>query len=617
MAGRIAGIADPDDCRGGGRRIGRATAPSAGNRLGRFEHDDRCAANCQRSPGVGDHASRDLAGAGPAIPAVCVCGDRADVPGVGDRRVGVGPPGVWKDVPFMKRFLLVLGACALTTVSIAGAGGQQSDAPVQPTPPGNSPEVIAAWGSQRFVDEQFGDRPGRDVVRIGSDYVLSRGQHARELVAVSRTGTVEVRTRGDTVVIFGQSDIRSTAEISGNLVLIDTDTTVAEGARVLGDLVVIGGQFNAPADFAAGGSHVIIDNHTLGGRLAGVFTWITRGLLWGRPIVPQLRWMWAAVIILFLVYLLVSLVFEKPVSEVADVLAHRPLSAFGVGLLVLLLIGPISVLLAVSIIGIAVVPLILCALLVAWVIGKVAGARWLGSSIIPGIEDPRRHTVAAFVLGFVLITAAYMVPILGFVTWTMMGVFGLGASALAFVAAYRRENPPPVPREVGPAPFNPGVYQPGQEAKVSSETSSVALEQPSSTSAVSMPSVIGSLPHASFRDRIAAGALDLILVVITWQFLNEIRGGRAFFLLLLLYHIAFWTWKGTTVGGIICQLRIVRTDGSPLRFADALVRALSAIFSIVVLGLGMFWILRDPERQAWHDRIAGTYVVKVPRNWPL
>jgi uncharacterized RDD family membrane protein YckC len=47
------------------------------------------------------------------------------------------------------------------------------------------------------------------------------------------------------------------------------------------------------------------------------------------------------------------------------------------------------------------------------------------------------------------------------------------------------------------------------------------------------------------------------------------------------------------------------------------VRALSAIFSFAALGLGCFWILRDPESQAWHDKIAGTYVVKVPRNWPL
>ena len=54
-----------------------------------------------------------------------------------------------------------------------------------------------------------------------------------------------------------------------------------------------------------------------------------------------------------------------------------------------------------------------------------------------------------------------------------------------------------------------------------------------------------------------------------------------------------------------------------MRFAEALVRGLTGIFSLAVVGLGFFWILRDPERQAWHDRIAGTYVVKVPRNWPI
>lgn len=500
---------------------------------------------------------------------------------------------------------------ALVAVPLAASGQQSSDQSREQPPT----EVIAAWGTERYVDEQFGQRAGGDVVRVGSDFTLKSGERVGDLVVVVGTATVEGEPH-DTVVVFGHAELASTADIRGSLVLVDTDTNVAPGARVRGDLVVVGGQFNAPADFAAGGTHVIIDNHTLGGSLAGVFTWITRGLLWGRPIVPQLRWMWAAVLVLFLVYLLTSLVFEKPVSEVADVLAHRPLSAFGVGLLVLLLVGPVSVLLAVSIIGIAVVPLVLCALLVAWVIGKVAGARWIGASILPGSWDGRSHAIAAFVIGFVLITAAYMVPVLGFVTWTMMGVFGLGASALAFVAAYRRENPLPVPRPPVSASLPAVAQQASEETMVSSERS-MAFEPPAGTVAVPAPSIVTTLPHASFRDRVAAGVLDLVLVVLAYQLLYAFRRANAFFLLLLAYHIGFWAWKGTTVGGIICQLRVVRVDGTPLRFVDALVRGLSAIFSLAVVGLGMFWILRDPERQAWHDRIAGTYVVKVPRNWPL
>jgi uncharacterized RDD family membrane protein YckC len=95
------------------------------------------------------------------------------------------------------------------------------------------------------------------------------------------------------------------------------------------------------------------------------------------------------------------------------------------------------------------------------------------------------------------------------------------------------------------------------------------------------------------------------------------RGPGPFFFMLVAYHIGFWTWKATTVGGIIMNLRVIRMDGYRLRFVDSLVRGLSGIFSAIVVGLGFLWILRDPERQAWHDRIAGTYVVKVPRQYPL
>jgi uncharacterized RDD family membrane protein YckC len=62
---------------------------------------------------------------------------------------------------------------------------------------------------------------------------------------------------------------------------------------------------------------------------------------------------------------------------------------------------------------------------------------------------------------------------------------------------------------------------------------------------------------------------------------------------------------------------VVRTHGVELRFVDALVRGLAGVFSIAALGIGCFWMLNDPERQTWHDKIAGTLVVKVPRDLVL
>ena len=134
-----------------------------------------------------------------------------------------------------------------------------------------------------------------------------------------------------------------------------------------------------------------------------------------------------------------------------------------------------------------------------------------------------------------------------------------------------------------------------------------ALAGGGSAAMVADPAVF---PHAMFLDRLAAVVLDVFLVLISWQLLWPLR--RSF-----TYHVGFWVWKGTTVGGIICQLRLVRIDGAPLQFVDAFVRGLGAIFSLAVFGLGGLWILKDPDRQAWHDRIAGTFVVKVPRNYPI
>jgi uncharacterized RDD family membrane protein YckC len=87
--------------------------------------------------------------------------------------------------------------------------------------------------------------------------------------------------------------------------------------------------------------------------------------------------------------------------------------------------------------------------------------------------------------------------------------------------------------------------------------------------------------------------------------------------MLFAYHVAFWAWKGTTLGGIVVGLRVIRMQGTDVRFVDALVRGLASIFSLAALGIGCFWMLQDPERQMWHDKIAGTLVVKVPRDLVL
>ena len=453
--------------------------------------------------------------------------------------------------------------------------------------------------------------PRPSVLRLGSDYTVALGDRVRELTAVAGSVTIEGQVEREVVVILGTTRLASTA-IVRELVVVGGDVVVEPGAVVERGFVVLGGTLESPPEFAPGGEEVVIGSALVGDRLRGAVPWLTRGLLWGRPIVPELPWVWGFVAVFFLVYLVLNVVLDRPVRACAQSLSDRPLSAFLTGLIVLALVGPISFVLAVSVVGIVVIPFLLCALLVASILGRVGAARWLGSRVVAETSpESRQQSVRSFVIGAVVISLAYMVPVLGLITWTTLGVFGLGAVTMSFFAGLRRENPAP------PAP----VPQPMARLTVEAaevEGSASAAASPVSSSDPATTSDLIAFPRAGFLNRLAALALDLLLVLMIVVVLGLAEDGPGpFFALMLGYHVVFWAWKGTTVGGIICQLRLVRTDGTSLRVADALVRGLSSIFSVAVLGIGYLWILRDADRQAWHDRIAGTYVVRVPRNLPL
>lgn len=500
--------------------------------------------------------------------------------------------------------------------------------------------LLAAASQAGAQDVSVGVHLTNPSVRILENYTLHAGETVDQVVVVGGDATIEGHVDQDVVVVLGKVQLASTAVINGSIVMAAGTLTVADGARVSGDLVAIG-NYQAPQSFSPGGQQVAVGTFGLDERLRRTLPWLARGLLFGRPIVPDLGWVWMVAGLFFLVNLLFLVILDAPVGACASTLRSTPLSSFVVGLLVLLLAGPLCLLLAISVVGIAVIPFLLCALLLASIIGRVGFARWIGMSVLHESEPSSRgQTLRSFVLGSALMCVAYMVPVLGFVVWALAGVFGLGAAAIAVFTAYRRENPKrpkPTPAAPPPAPSPaPTVSVVASAAELPLRAPRAGLEEsaPDASAASSMPeppppaavirgdSILG-FPHATFFERLAAFALDVVLIAILAQ---VVRLDRLFgewspdgnlLLVALVYHVAFWTWKQTTVGGIVCQLRITRTDGTPMRFAEAFVRGLSGIFSLVVAGVGFLWILRDPERQAWHDRIAGTFVVNVPRNWPI
>ena len=492
--------------------------------------------------------------------------------------------------------------------------------------------------------------------RLGQDQVIRKGEVVDDFAVVFGSVVVEGDVCGDLSVTLGDVRLASGATVTGTLVVVGGTATIEPGASVGEELVLVGGTLDAPADFRPGREQIVIGIPVIGQQARNAVPYVTRGLLLGRLIVPDISWVWWVVGVTFFVQLLLNLLFPQATGAAAAIIAERPLSTFMAGLLVLVLSGPVATLLAVTVIGIAALPVLFGALLIAWVVGKIAVNRWIGSRLFEQEEpESRLASTVSFVIGFVVLTIAYMIPLLGLVVWGLTGVLGLGAAALAFVRAFRRENPPVVRARpnVPPVPPSPGTPAPfetmalGSAGAVGGAAAASTMADPDvlmhrstmdDTFTMPPPAFAGDVPpmpqaapgvmatdprallafpRASFMERAAAFALDVLLVAMTAAMLGGDDPDDWFVLVLVAYHVAFWMWKATTLGGIICQLRVVRVDGAPLRFVDALVRGLVGIFSVATFGLGALWILRDPERQSWHDKVAGTFVVRVPRNYPL
>jgi uncharacterized RDD family membrane protein YckC len=101
-------------------------------------------------------------------------------------------------------------------------------------------------------------------------------------------------------------------------------------------------------------------------------------------------------------------------------------------------------------------------------------------------------------------------------------------------------------------------------------------------------SPVGALPAAYLR----GFALEAALVAIAYL------------------PLCWWRW-GQTVGMAAFGLHVVRVDDAgPLGLRQALVRLVVLVVGVVAVGLGLLSIVRHPERRGWHDRAAGTLVVR-------
>ena len=562
-------------------------------------------------------------------------------------------------------FLAVLPLCTMLVLAVHAAEPPAVAEPQAAAEPQAPPAPPAHRHSH----------PGNDVVNIGSDSLLPRGESADSVVSIFGSSTSE-GDAGDVVSIFGDNRITgavsdSAVAVLGNTYIdskVDGDAVTVLGSIELGPHAEIGGNVLAiagtlqrdPAAIVHGSVQNIIAGHF--GSVGWLRNWIQHCLLYGRPLAlePGLGWAWKLAFAFLALYAALALLFRDGLIRCVQTFETQPGHSVLAALIAMLLTPVLVVLLFVTVIGIPAVPFVVFGLFCAGLFGKAVMLAWLGRRITGRQgQGSASHPAVAVLIGGLLVLVLYLVPVIGFLVYKLLGILGLGAvvytvlltlrahqaakvapsAARAAPAEPAAPGPTPMPGPTpGPAPvpapdpapaagaaFNAtAAASAAPEAATSRETGAApsagagAGDAPGqrgpATAAAARQPVSAALRRAGFWIRMAALLLDVVLVGF---FMSLFHHAHLHLVVLAAYGAVMWKVRGATVGGIVFDLHVVRLDGREVDWETAIIRALSCFLSLAVAGLGFIWIAFDANHQAWHDKIAGTVVVRVAKAPPL
>ncbi len=475
----------------------------------------------------------------------------------------------------------------------------------------NDQELVAVFHNVRLP----AGKSACDVVAVFGNSVAD-GDVSDSVVAIMGDLQANGSVGNSTVSVFGDSSINGS--VRGNAVAVFGDLKLGPAAHVYGQAVdVFGSVQRAPGSMIDGGTSNIMSGVFHGA--SGLQSWSKHCLILGRLLAPRLDigWAWGVAGALLLFYVLLALLFREGLQKCIQTLDEHPGASILAAIAMTLLTPVLMLALVMTVVGILAIPLFWLALLGAGIFGRVVALGWLGGRILRGARTGITHPVLYVLLGGIVALALYMVPVLGFIVYALIGTLGFGAiiySLLLALRAARGAAAPAAPASFAGAGPDTGTVPPGAPGNgaAADATAAAAATAPYTPT----PMELSTLPRAGFWIRMLALLIDLVLVSFALSAIEH-HGTDGLLLVLATYGALMWKLRGTTVGGIICHLRVVRIDGQPVSWETAILRALGCFLSLIAAGLGFFWIAFDRERQAWHDKIAGTVVVVTPKTQGL
>ncbi len=457
--------------------------------------------------------------------------------------------------------------------------------------------VVSVFGSSTSSGDV-----GNAVVSVFGNTRVTDGTVGDAAVAVLGNSYVNGHVRGQVVAVLGNIEFGPNAVVDGDVVCVGGEVVRDPKAVLHGHIKNVG----------IGGQHFSFDWLT---------AWVSKCLVLGRPLAfgAHLMWAWWIAFAYLAVYAIIALVAPAAVGNCVRTFETYPGKSILAGVLTLLLTPLAYVLLALTVfivVGAALIPLFTLGLFLAGLFGRVVMLAWLGRRVARLlVTDEKIPTAGTVLIGGGIVLLLYTVPVLGFVVYKTLGILGLGIVIYTLLLSNKNKRI---------APIGARAVTPAESAMLADVPPVVDLPAGGSATTVRLLPVISAatLPRAGFWIRVGASLLDVIMVAVLFGVFNGVfswlfRVSGSFPFWFAVYNVTMWAIKGTTIGGIICGLKVVRVDDRPIGWSVAMVRGLAAFLSLVVAGLGFIWVAFDDDKQSWHDKIAGTTIVHVPKGTSL
>lgn len=241
------------------------------------------------------------------------------------------------------------------------------------------------------------------IFKIGSDVTIEKGQKIHSVVTIGGQITVGGLVEKSVVAVGGSVVLTKTAVVKGNVVSLGGVIVIAKEAVVGGDLTEI-------------------NSSNLYETLTTALSSEWEGWSWIFAVISL-----SIFLVILVLALLIAALLPKPVRIVSEAIHENTFKVILCGILGLVLIAPLALLLTISIVGIALIPLEVIVVVCSVLLGFIAVGRILGGKVLRLFKRPNPGIVRETFWGLLILWLIGWVPYIGWMVKAIAIVIGLGA----------------------------------------------------------------------------------------------------------------------------------------------------------------------------------------------